>query len=118
MSEDSADDQDCLVCGASNPSGHVMVWPDEAQRGEWSVGRVCSSHKLFEIIAHPSDGFDVTIRRVDFEGAEVRALRAIVEADDAVAHGEAIIAARKLLGLDADVDGEGIEPSRESPSGP
>ncbi|MDE2104293.1 MAG: hypothetical protein KGL39_44055 [Patescibacteria group bacterium] len=49
---------DCLICGAKSPPGHVIV---RSENGKHIEGRVCSSHTLFEVIADKSDRFMVEI---------------------------------------------------------
>lgn len=50
--------EDCMVCGAKQPPGHVVVYDENHTRRE---GRVCSSHTFWEVISHPSDRFMVDI---------------------------------------------------------
>lgn len=54
----------CLVCGKEKPSGHVQVWREH--HGLF-VGRVCSSHTLWEVIR--TSKLEVTIELVEDEGS-------------------------------------------------
>ena len=49
---------DCMLCGAPQPPGHVLVRDPDKGRIE---GRVCSSHTLSEVIMDRSDRFMVEI---------------------------------------------------------
>lgn len=50
--------EDCMVCGAKQPTGHVVVYDADHKQRE---GRICSSHTFSEVIMHPSDRFMVDI---------------------------------------------------------
>lgn len=50
--------EDCMVCGADQPPGHVVVNSPDHKRRE---GRICSSHTFWEVISHSSDRFMVEI---------------------------------------------------------
>lgn len=51
--------EDCLLCGATQPPGHAVVYGESGQR----VGRVCSYHTLKELAF--SDRFLVRIELVE-----------------------------------------------------
>lgn len=57
-SDDYTYGPDCLVCGALNPPGHVVVYDEKHTRRE---GKVCSQHTFWEVISHSSDRFMVEI---------------------------------------------------------
>lgn len=50
--------EDCMVCGAKQPPGHVVVYDEQHKHRE---GRICSSHTFWEVISHSSDRFMVDI---------------------------------------------------------
>lgn len=43
--------EDCLLCGAPEPAGHIVVVGAAGER----IGRVCSSHTLREVTADKRD---------------------------------------------------------------
>jgi hypothetical protein len=49
--------EDCLLCGAHQPPGHVLVRTIDGSR----AGRVCSEHTLKEIILDSDERFLVEI---------------------------------------------------------
>jgi len=49
--------EDCLLCGAETPRGHVVVKNTVMGR----VGRVCASHTLFDVTRDERERFTLTI---------------------------------------------------------
>ncbi len=50
--------EDCMLCGAKQPPGHVLVRTADGTKRE---GRVCSSHTLWEVISDSRGRFMVEI---------------------------------------------------------
>jgi len=63
---------DCLLCGAAQPAGHVLV---QGTAGE-HVGRICSSHSLFEVATAASDDLLLEIVQTRPPKAQRRRARA------------------------------------------